>query len=704
MSFLHFWPIYAGLAAVGLPIAVHLLTRPRPVRYPLSTLRFVREALRQNRARQRLRDWLILALRMAAVLLLAWAVARPLLGRQSLLADENQGEVLRIVVLDTSASMAAEEHGIGRFERARAKAATFLQYRTGLRANLIQAAASPHAVFDVPSTNLQDLHDELKRSRVRPERLNVPAALAMAAEMLGQAPAGRDVSRELIFVSDFQRTNWTGVDFSILPADTRVQLESVDAKSNSTLNNLAILRAGCRGRPAQGADVQLDVEVGNFSPAIHPIDVDVTVGNSAYRLHGTCGAWERTTLSQTIAVNADGWLTGEARLVDPHDALAADNSRAFVVHVRPAPVYALLSRQPKGSSFYLERALAPFAGRARATSAQIVRLDPGQTDAESLVAAELIVLDHPGKLSAETIRTLASLLRRGRGLLYVTADTVDAINLRQLTVALGSGLQMPVEFMPPPAGNPRRDLFLTDVRRDQPPFSVYGDSVDRVLAMLRFSGGLASRRLDNGLAEDILAGYSDRSAALVLTSSGAGMLAVLNADLGNSSLGSPNSEAAKVLPVLVYELVERMLGQLQHNPATYCGEGVVVPLPPEAGAGAGLRIVGPAAAEENQLGQLVDDAGGISLRLSAAAPPGVYQVQRDGKTVFGLALELPPEESDLRAIEPELFAGRLAGGRQVQFHEGAQGQDRRDDVWSWLAIGCVACILGELAALRLFKT
>ena len=413
MSFLHLWPIYAGLAAAALPVAVHFLTRPRPVRYPLSTLKFVREALRQNRARQRLRDWLILALRVAAVLLLAWAIARPLLGPQSLLADEDNSDVLRIVIVDTSASMAAEEHGISRFERARAKAATFLQYRAGLRANLIQAGATPRAAFDFPSTNLQNLHDELKRSRARPERMNLQPALTMAAEMLDQAHPERKVARELIIVSDFQRTNWAAVDFSVLPADTRVQLESVETKAEVTPTNLAILRAGCQGRPAQGAEVQLEVEVGNFSPATHPIDVDVTIGNAVYRLHGNCGPWETTTLSQPIAASADGWLSGEAKLVEPHDALAADNARPFVVHVRPAPVYALVSRQPRGSSFYLERALAPFGARMNTAGARVVHVDPANADAESLAAAELIVLDHPGKLSAETVRLLASLLRRG---------------------------------------------------------------------------------------------------------------------------------------------------------------------------------------------------------------------------------------------------------------------------------------------------
>ncbi len=703
MSFLHLWPIFAGLAAAALPVAVHLLTKPRPAPYPLSTIRFVREAIRQNRARQRLRDWLILALRAAAVLLLAWAVARPIIGQRALVAEESSGDTLRVIVLDTSQSMAAEERGIARFERARAQAAAYLQYRSGLRANLIQAGETPRGVFDEPSSNLQALHDELQRSRVRPERFNVQAALSLAAEMLSRAPANPQAKRELVIVSDFQHTNWAAADFSVLPEDTRIQLESVATKSDAAPANLAILRAGCAGRTSAGAELQLEIEVANFTPAVHPVDVEVTLGPAVYRLSGSCGPWEQTTLTQPLTLANAGWLAGEARLVDVHDALAADNVRPFVVHVRPSPVYALLSRQPKGSSFYLERALAPFTNRGRSTAVRTVRVDPTQADAESLAAAELIALDHPGKLSPETIRTLASLVRRGRAMLYVASDPVDAVNLRQLTDALGQSMQMPVEFSPPPSGNARHDLFLTQARREQAPFSVYGDGVDRVLAGLRFSGGLASRRLDRGIEDDILAGFNDQSAALVVTAAGAGTLAVLNADLGNSNLGSPSSEAAKVFPVMIHELVERMLGQSQRNPAVLCGEAALVPLPPEAGAMAGLRILGPPGVEENQLGQLIDSASGAMWRTSPSAPPGVYQVERDGATVFALALELSPEESDLRAIDPEVITGRLAGGRHVQFHAGTHGQDTRDDLWTWLAVACIGCMLCELTALRIFR-
>ena len=60
MNFTHLWPLYAAAGAVAIPVIVHWLTRPRPRRFPLSTLRFVREAVQQRKARHRLaRGWTV---------------------------------------------------------------------------------------------------------------------------------------------------------------------------------------------------------------------------------------------------------------------------------------------------------------------------------------------------------------------------------------------------------------------------------------------------------------------------------------------------------------------------------------------------------------------------------------------------------------------------------------------------------------------
>ena len=154
-------------------------------------------------------------------------------------------------------------------------------------------------------------------------------------------------------------------------------------------------------------------------------------------------------------------------------------------------------------------------------------------------------------------------------MLYVAAEPVDAANLKLLADTAGSDLKMPVEFLPPPGGFrvPRHDLFLADVRCEELPFSPFGESLPAAIGPLRFGGGLTSKPLPGGLVEDILATYSDRSAALVTASCGAGTLSVFNADLNECNIvGSP------VFVPLVEELVNRLLSRPIGEEAVSSGE------------------------------------------------------------------------------------------------------------------------------------
>ncbi|HEY4329757.1 MAG TPA: VWA domain-containing protein, partial [Phycisphaerae bacterium] len=233
MGVTHLWAIFGGLAALGLPLAVHWLTRPRPIRVDLSTLRFVREAITQRKAKHRLRDALILAARLLAVACLALAFARPLVSAASAPA----ASVERVVVLDVSASMGAVSHGVPAFERARGVAARYLEQSSGLRADLVFAGARPQSVFEHPSANLKALRDELGQANVRPERLDVARTLAAVGEMFGQLPAGAP-RREVVIITDLQRSNWGAVDFSPLPKDCQIIVESVAPAAGADIGNL----------------------------------------------------------------------------------------------------------------------------------------------------------------------------------------------------------------------------------------------------------------------------------------------------------------------------------------------------------------------------------------------------------------------------------------------------------------------------------
>jgi len=699
MSFLHPWMLGLGAVAIGLPVLIHYLTRPRPVRLPLSTIRFVQEVIQQRRAFHRLRNFLILLLRTAAVCLLVWAFARPLIGDRPLNATDDSAEAVRVVVLDVSQSMGGTSRGISTFERARSVAAEYLAHRSGLRANLILAGAKARPVFERCSANVAALRDELSRAGTLPERLNVQAAIAAAAEMLGKTTGNSGTRRELVIVSDFQRTNWGTADFAPLPADTVIDLEA--AGPAEAPPNFAVLRVGVHGRPERDREIRIDVEVGNYSGSARKVAVELQIGDATYQLEGLCPPGISTTLSSPVLLRGSGWQIGRAALQGIDDALPADNSRSLVLDVRPRPTYAIITRErPEdvpSSSYYLERGLVPLEPRPGQAVETIVRIPPDQLNRETLAAAELIAIDHPGPLSAEAAGLLAAMMRRGRAILYVAGEPIDASNLRRLADAAGSDLQMPVEFTPVVTGQIRQNLFLAEVREKDPPFSVFGEQVSAAIGPLRFSGGLGSRRIDTGLAEDLVATYSDRSACLVATACGAGYLAVLNADLGKSNL--PRSP---VFVPLMGELVGRMLGQQRAADVAPCGEPLATYLPADTGTSAGLTVVGPGG--EGDFGELAAEANWVVWRWASAGDPGVYSVQRDGKTVFALATGIPAVESDLTALGESVFKDRLAGGRTVHYRSAATEQEKQDDLWLWFVVACAGCLCLELVVLRLFRT
>src|SRR5271155_3238826 len=117
----------AATAAVAVPILIHLLLRPRARRVDIGSVRFLNRALRESTRRRRVRRWLLLALRMAAVLLLALLFARPYLSSRG--ADGRDREV--IVLVDQSASMNAVQSKQTLFAQAQEAAAKAIKAQPG---------------------------------------------------------------------------------------------------------------------------------------------------------------------------------------------------------------------------------------------------------------------------------------------------------------------------------------------------------------------------------------------------------------------------------------------------------------------------------------------------------------------------------------------------------------------------------------------
>ncbi len=702
MTFAAPWILALGFVAAAVPIVVHWLTRPKPVRMPLSTLRFVREAVQQRRAAHWLRDYLILALRTLAILLLAVAFAGPRWGSPALI-EEDAGDTVRVVVLDTSLSMEAVDGTTKVIQRARSVADKYLQYRRGLRASVILAGARPHTVFDNVSTNFKALREELARADAQPQRIDVHAALELAARQLAPTDAEDKRRRELIVVSDFQRTSWGSVTFDALPPDTKIQLESV-APDQPTAN-LAVLRAVCRPLGARRDRLQMEVAIANYSSTGREGTVEVSLGDAVYPLTATFPPQEVTLLMQEVPAPSAGWLWGQIRLAGADDALVADDERSFVIRLRGQPKYTIITQQTnKGrqlsSSQLLGYGLAP-EWDGEATSLRLESIEPSRLDNQSLVEADLIALDHCGKLSPEHIGLLARQIRLGRPVLYVTSEAIDAVNLNALVTE--AQIELPVALAPPQTGTIRRDLHLVPPVTPRPPLATFGDSLPALVDQLVFAGGLSASPAASAARsgdDRIRAVFQDGTPAVIVAGApGGGSLAILNMDLAKSNIWKTGA----LIPILD-ELIQELLANDSGEEVYLSGEPLVARID-TSGAAQSLQIIQEKSEAEpvTSRGELVDDGDAVLWQWDAPNKPGIYRVENQGETVFAAAVVSPAEESDLATLPADVVRDRLAAGYEVAYNASSEKLLPQEDLWKWFTIGAVICLLGEVVALLAFR-
>ena len=156
MSFLQ--PLLlAGLPLALLPLIIHLINRHRHRTVEWAAMLFLLDARKMNKGMARLRQILILSMRVLAVAMLIFAASRPLSGGILALTGGKADTV--IVLLDRSASMEQQILETGESKRLAAlDKLTDLLEKTGQSSEivLIDSATLKPVVID-DSTNLTEL-------------------------------------------------------------------------------------------------------------------------------------------------------------------------------------------------------------------------------------------------------------------------------------------------------------------------------------------------------------------------------------------------------------------------------------------------------------------------------------------------------------------------------------------------------------------
>ena len=165
----------AGALAAAVPILLHLLKREPETRLQFSAVKLLRGAPVEHSQKQYLRDLLLLALRVAALLLLALAFARPFVRSDAYGATSG----ITVVAIDTSLSMSAGRQ----FERAKQLAKEAVDRAPASDVIGIVTFADQAAVALQPAADRTVARSAIERATTGFGATSYRAALAAAADM-----------------------------------------------------------------------------------------------------------------------------------------------------------------------------------------------------------------------------------------------------------------------------------------------------------------------------------------------------------------------------------------------------------------------------------------------------------------------------------------------------------------------------------------
>ncbi|MEK6674699.1 MAG: BatA domain-containing protein [Planctomycetota bacterium] len=459
---------YVGAGAVAAPILIHLLARRRFKRIRWAAIEFLIQAERRNRRRLRMEEWILLALRCLAVLLVALLIARPFLTPTQLAAGfGRQHRVDRVFVLDDSLSMGYQSAGIGRTSIASAKLAvrrlldSIRQESPDDTVSLMRMSHIREPVLaggyldDRQTEELLMLVEAIEPTQ---RTIDVGEVVEGLAEVFRRAP---DLTGAVVyFISDFQRHNWvlpssqgssdsesSGVFAPLVSwagEDRGLRVVMVNVGDPSA-SNLAVSEVGVStGAFVAGTTARLRANVSNYSEqSIGELALRVAVENVPKPVPPIRDLPARQSTNTELEVEFARPGPQTIRVELPQDSLPADNVRYLAADVASAIRIVLVNGEPSPDSYndevtFLKTALRP-AGTMFSGNEPIV-VDEAELERTDLTTFSVVVLANVYRLSDPVVEALERFVRNGGGLVVFLGDQVDPDLYSGLLSRGGKGL------------------------------------------------------------------------------------------------------------------------------------------------------------------------------------------------------------------------------------------------------------------------
>lgn len=397
-----------GLIAVAIPIIVHLFNFRRYKKVYFSNVDQLEQLQTETRRQSNLRQLLILAARILAIVFLVLAFARPVLSSGDKVVRAGANDVS--IFIDNSFSMEnSDGNGI-------------ILDKAKVKAREIVAAYAPSDRFQLLTSDMEGrqfhwLSKEEMLSAI--DEVQIGGSSAMLSDAAGRQAdflhGGRGQNRYAYLISDFQAA---AVDMDAMSTDSSVQITFVPLTSTSS-NNVYIDSIAI-GSPAIhiGNSVTVRVWIANEGDEnLDKVPVSLFV-NDKQRALATIDLPSRSTSTVELHFVVDQSGVLSCRVETEDYPVTFDNEFFFSLNVR-SRVDCLIVDGTDRNPFLASL----FEGDS---SVRCSSMSLRQMDFSNLDGHDMILLDEPSSITSGMAQALLGFAQQGGTVVVVAADDADA--------------------------------------------------------------------------------------------------------------------------------------------------------------------------------------------------------------------------------------------------------------------------------------
>jgi aerotolerance regulator-like protein/VWA domain-containing protein len=593
-----------GMLAIGLPLWLHRLSSTNPNKQKFSSSMFLEPGEPRRVLAKNLQYLLLLALRIAVLVLLALAFAQPALWRKPQAAAAG-GARLHLIVLDGSASMGDD----GRWERARAAARDVIDRLSGDDRGQVVVAGRQFEVLGAATGDASVLRQAVNTVEPGVFRLDYGQLMRSIDALL----RGAELPVVIDLVTDIQQSGLPTRFGELAPrraAEVAIHDVSGGKADNWTIESFGgsaltgELEASVHSFAATDAHKTVRLTLNGKAVGEQPVDIP-----AGGRVQARFAALELASGPNRVTVS-----------LEPGDDLKADDQR-YLVLKRPQPRSVLLvSADQRGrGALYLSSALGTLATLGLVPETRV----PSKLTERPLADQSFVVVTDAGLLGAGEIAALTDYVQNGgRALLALGPRSTGLTTVPLSGETLRSGQQLAASAT----------VSIGEVDSAHPALRGLDDL--RSAKFTRYVG------VEPGTEDRVLIKLDDGAPLLIERTLGAGRVLLFTSSLDREWNDLP---VQPVYVPFVAGLANHLLGG-----AGFTSEA-------ELGSTLAVRALGLAG------GQIFDPRGQKALGLGAGSEDvlldqvGFYEVVGGGNTEL-VAVNFDPRESDLTLIDDATLA------------------------------------------------